>query len=218
MFDGSAKSDSRSCSLNDCLEKGSNLTPLIFDVLLKFRTYKIGITADIEKALYQIVINAEDRNMLQILWFENVNVILMKIVQHRFCRLVFGLTPSPAILRGVIHHLLQCKGVHAQVTQLLLDTLYVDDLPGRAADPKGGFDFYQQAKEIMKRAGFNLRKWRTNSSALQQQINEAEVDPKGERVVRILGINWDTQEDCLVYHFDDLISFIQSLPPTKSLC
>ena len=95
--------------------------------------------------------------------------------------------------------------------------MYVDDLPGGATDDKNGFEFYQQAKEIMKIGGFNLRKWRSNSHTLQQQISEAEGEAVSEvpRVIRVLGLNWDTQEDCLVYKLDDLISFINALPPTK---
>ena len=34
-------------------------------------------------------------------------------------------------------------------------------------------------------------------------------------MVRVLGLNWDTQKDYLVYKLDDLISFIKSLLPTK---
>jgi len=91
VFDGSAKSDPKFFSLNDCLENGPNLAPLIFDVLLKFRQHKVGITADIEKAFHQILIKSEDRNMLQLNWFENIDSVPMKAVQYRFCRLVFGL-------------------------------------------------------------------------------------------------------------------------------
>jgi len=35
VFNGSAKSDS-DVSLNDCLSKGTNQTPLVFDILLRF--------------------------------------------------------------------------------------------------------------------------------------------------------------------------------------
>ena len=73
VFDGSVKSNFGLHSLNDCLKRGPNLTPLIFNVLLKFRTHKIGITSDVEKAFHQIIINPEDRDMLRMLWFENVN-------------------------------------------------------------------------------------------------------------------------------------------------
>ena len=53
--------------------------------------------------------------------------------------------------------------------------------------------------------GFNLRKWRSNSCTLQQQISEAEgeADREVPKVVRVLGLNWNTQEDCLVYKLDD---------------
>ena len=65
---------------------------------------------------------------------------------------------------------------------------------------------------IRKKGGFNLQKWRTNNLSLQQQINKIEGDLDGAvpRVARILGLNWDTQEDCFVYNFDELISFIYS--------
>jgi len=64
---------------------------------------------------------------------------------------------------------------------------------------------------------FNLWNWRINNCSLQQQINKAEgdIDSAVHGVVRILGLNRDTQEDRFVYKFDDLISFIHSSPPTK---
>jgi len=119
-------------------------------------------------------------------------------------------------LRGVIqHHLLRNQKEYSQVVQFLLDSLYVDDLPGGATNPKQGFEFYQLAKELMAKGGFNLRKWRTNCQSLQTQINEVERNEDVNRIVRILGLSWDTESDCFVFQFDDLISFVNSLPPTK---
>ena len=61
-----------------------------------------------------------------------------------------------------------------------------------------------------------MRKWRTNNQSLWKQINEAEGDEGDVNgVVRILGLSWDTEVDCFVFQFDDLISFVNSLPPTK---
>ena len=60
VFDGSAKSEQFKYSLNDCLEKALNLTPHILSVLVKFRSYPIGMTADIEKVFHQILINVQD--------------------------------------------------------------------------------------------------------------------------------------------------------------
>ena len=61
--------------------------------------YPVGIIADIEKAFHQIVVNPADRDMLQFLWLEDSNDE-RTVVQYQFCQLVFGLTPSPAILNS----------------------------------------------------------------------------------------------------------------------
>jgi len=71
VFDGSAKSEQFEYLLNDCLEN-PNLTPHIFSVLVNFRSYPIGITADIEKAFHQILINSEDTDMLRFPWWDDI--------------------------------------------------------------------------------------------------------------------------------------------------
>ena len=222
VFDGSARSEKRHHSINDCLEKGPNLTPLIFDVLLRFRTHRIGITADIEKAFHQIMIELEDRNMLRLLWFDKVQEADPKIVQYRFCRLVFGLTPSPAILQGVIqHHLSRQRSNDPVVIELLSNTLYVDDFPGGASDVEGGYHLYCQSK---KKGGFNLRKWRTNDSTLQQMIDRTEGEaaknipvsqPAVDKPLKILGLGWNISRDNFCVDFNELIQFVNTLPPTK---
>ena len=55
VFDASAKENGP--SLNEVLYKGSQLTPLIFDILIRFRTYAIALTSDIEKAFHQVTVN-----------------------------------------------------------------------------------------------------------------------------------------------------------------
>jgi len=97
VFDGSAKSTKDDVSLNDCLEKGPNLVPHLFDTVIKFRGYPIGIVADIEKAFHQIQIAPEDRRMLKFLWFDDIDKESPEIKEYQFRRLPFGLTPSPAI-------------------------------------------------------------------------------------------------------------------------
>ena len=52
VFDASSKTVGS--SLNDTLYKGPYLTPLLFDVLLRFQFNPVGIIADIEKAYLQI--------------------------------------------------------------------------------------------------------------------------------------------------------------------
>ena len=98
VFDGSARRGGSSLSINECLEKGPNLVPHLFDVLVKFMGFPVGIASDVEKAFHQIKIDPDDRRMLRFLWVDDITKEKPKIVHYQFCRLVFGLTPSPAIL------------------------------------------------------------------------------------------------------------------------
>ena len=65
VFDASPKFNKSSFSLNDCLEKGPNGIPHLFDILLKFRSKLIALVADIEKAFHQIAIEQKDRDALR---------------------------------------------------------------------------------------------------------------------------------------------------------
>ena len=64
-FDGSAKADKDSPSLNDRLEIGNNYMPLLFDTLIRFRMKPLAITADIEKAFLKIQIHESDKDTLK---------------------------------------------------------------------------------------------------------------------------------------------------------
>ena len=74
--------------------------PLIFDILLHFRTGKIGLVTDVKQAFLQINIAEEHRDFLRFIWLQEFN--LDKIVILRFKRIVFGLTCTPFLLNATI--------------------------------------------------------------------------------------------------------------------
>ena len=84
VFDGSAKSDKESFSLNECLEVGTNYMPLLFDTQIRFRSQAIGITADIEKTFLQVEIDESDRDVLRFLWYDDVTKPKPSVVQYRY--------------------------------------------------------------------------------------------------------------------------------------
>ena len=97
--------------------------------------------------------------------------------------------------------------------------LYVDDFPGGAENSEKGFKLYQEPKEIMKAGGFNLRKWRTNSSTLQKHINQAEANTSEVegKPVKNLGLCWDTQEDTFWFDPEEITTYAKGLPTTERL-
>ena len=71
FYDWSMRLSSNAVSLNNCLETGPNLTPKLFNVLIKFRWHMVTVITDIEKAFLMIGILPDDRDMLQFLWLED---------------------------------------------------------------------------------------------------------------------------------------------------
>ena len=148
VYDGSAKAGKDECSLNDCLQVGPNFIPKLFNILIKFRSHPIAITADIEKAFLMVGISSLDRDFLRFLWLEDPLNPQSNVTQFRFTRLVFGLRSSPAILGAVIsHHLQSYKTLCANVKEQTEDCLYVDDLITGTTTVEQGMELYQDDME-----------------------------------------------------------------------
>ena len=71
-------------SLNECLEKGPQPIPIIFDILIRFRSFPMALAADAEKL-------EPDQNFLQFLSFDDA-FLDEKIIRNLFVIVVFGLT------------------------------------------------------------------------------------------------------------------------------
>ena len=174
VFDGSARSAPHSLSLNDHLEIGPNFVPQLFDLMIDFRSHNIALTADIEKAFLQISIQETDCDYLRFYWFDDITVDNPTIVQFRYRRLPFGLTSSPAVLGATLHaHINKYQDKYPDVIKVL-NRFYVDDLTGGCQDIQSGLNIYRAAKEITNSAGFNLRKWNSNSKELVKHIEQQE--------------------------------------------
>ena len=122
--------------------------------------HRIGLTADTQSAFLNICIDKSDRNVLRFIWFENIHDDNLELMICKFCRLVFGLRPSPAILGATsLHHLTSYEISEPEVIERLRNDLYVDDLISGADTEPGTIVLYKKSKEIMSEGGFNLRKW-----------------------------------------------------------
>ena len=174
VFDGSSKYTSEP-SINELLESGPCLLPLLYDILLRFRLGPIGITADIKQAFLQISVAKEHQNFLRFLWFDDIFYIDLSIIEYRFTRVIFGRNSSPFLLNGTLKvHF--SKLLHQQIyenfiLEKLLRDLYLDDLASCFTEEKKAFRFYETSNDILSMGGFELRKWNTNCERLQDFIN-----------------------------------------------
>ena len=109
--------------------------------------------------------------MLGFLWFDDISKDHPEIEQYQFCRLVFGLTPSPAILSSLIqYHLEVNKEKGLQIVSLLQDSYYGVDFAAGASDDDLAIEIYEKSQRIINAGGFTLRKWTSNSKAFRERV------------------------------------------------
>ena len=214
--------------------------PSLFETLLRFRCHPVAMTADIEKAFLQIEINPADRDSLRFLWYDDVHKDNPSVVEFRWCRLAFGLKPSPSILGATIRkHISLFQEEHPETVEAL-SRLYADDLSCGADTVEEAFKLYIESKGILAKGGFNLRKWQTNDLELRNKINAIEkvhVPPNNslsnaseandsplqssggrstsQPLTKVLGVSWNHDTDQLCYNLHPVVELSHSLTPTK---
>ena len=239
VFDASCKSKKVGISLNDCLHVGPPMTPLILDLLLRFREYSVALTGDIEKAFLNIEIDEKDRDYLRFLWIESISEEAPKIVIYRFNRVVFGVNSSPFILNAVLrHHIQTFKEIDSEFVKKLTDSFYVDDLVTGCRNAKEAIALYEKSKERVQKGGFKLRKWKSNDESVQNKIREIEgqnvkeqeeVDDcsfaketlgqlkESREKTKVLGIAWDTKEDTFEFKFSKMLKVGGNFPTKRGI-
>ncbi|KAL9975369.1 hypothetical protein ACROYT_G012524 [Oculina patagonica] len=232
VYDASAKSRTET-SLNDCLLPGPALTPLIFDILVRFRLHKVALIGDLEKAFLNIEIIPEERDLLRFLWIDDINSSNPEVITLRFTRLVFGLVCSPFILNVTLrNHLSKYENIDPSFVDTVVRALYVDDFASGKDTVKDSFELYRKLKLRFGEGGFNMRKWASNSQELTELIKKEEAaisaTPKPfsevtlasksnvvedgssnntvneETLIKVMGVPWDRIEDNLKF---DLTAF-----------
>ena len=150
VFDASAKGYN-GVSLNDCLQVGPPLTPSLVDILLRFRRWRCGFSADIVKAFFQIRLRRADQDVHRFLGRCGDRTRVM-----RFQRVSFGVSSNPFLLNATLrHHLAQYEDSRA-VTEMV-DNFYCDDLLSGADSEEEVATMMEEACSILREAGMELK-------------------------------------------------------------
>ena len=229
VYDASSKSKGE-VSLNDCLDPGPNLAPLITDVLLRFRMNKVAVIGDIEKAFLNISIDPSQRDLLRFSWVDTNDPNNPTVVSLRFARLLFGLSVSPYVLNATIrHHLESNEEFNAEFVENVKNSLYVDDYASSFNSEDECFTMYEQLKSCFSKGGFNMRKWASNNKSLLERIGKAEtgvtVETKENKQtshalctdeeVKVLGLKWNQNTDKMQLDLSTFQSDATQEPVTK---
>ncbi|XP_078355162.1 uncharacterized protein LOC144639738 [Oculina patagonica] len=189
VHDASAKSEG-GLSLNDALEKGPNLLPLLWGILLRFRVGKVGVVGDLEKAFLQLSLREEDRNVCCFLWLN----LQGEIEVYRYKKVFFGAKSSPFLLQVVLKQHLEGFINESEMASQLLRNLYMDDPVNSMENTEKAREFWHEAVRIFKDGGFNLRKFRSNDENLLHEFSDSQV----QQLHKVLGVSWDLKSDELL--------------------
>ena len=179
--------------MNECLYRGPVILKDLCALLLRFRTQKISVVADIEKAFHQVGLKETDRDVTRFLWLKDVSkpITDKNLEIFRFTRIPFGVISSPFILGSTIRHHLQRE--NNPVADKLAKDLYVDNLITGGNTEEEVSQIYNYAKRTFQEMSMNLREWGSNSSTLQQVFKE-EDKYKGNKM-KVLGLAWTLEKD-----------------------
>jgi len=183
VFDASSKPSREAYSINECMNPGPTLQPLLWDIMIRSRMSPVCVVGDVTKAFLQIEVHPDDRDAFRLLYRTESGDEL----HLRFCRLPFGGESSPFVLGGVFQHHLQTVDGSDAVKKQLKENTYVDNVMGLVNDKEQAVQFKEEAIRIMEKGQFPLAKWESNMQLLDES-NE-KVDTK------LLGINWNKQKD-----------------------
>ena len=124
VFDCSLKY--KGLSINDVLRKGTDFANTLTGVLLRFRSEKIAVTADIAKMFYMVRLPEQDRDYLRFFWYSGNKIdgspSIFRMTAH-----VFGATSSPAIANFALRKSVR-ENCTVEVKNVVENSFYVNDM------------------------------------------------------------------------------------------
>ncbi|XP_073965583.1 uncharacterized protein [Choristoneura fumiferana] len=213
VYDASAKLKDQK-GLNECMYRGPSMLQELTSLILKFRTNKIGIVADVEKAFLQIGLQEHDRDVTRFLWIKDPDKPLSEdnLIHLRFCRVPFGIISSPFLLTASIRY--HMAKTNPQLLSKIADKCYVDNLVTGAASQTEAYELYEETNKTFEELSMNIRDWNSNDETFLQTIPKTQQAIKAD-VTKVLGLMWNLKRDTLRLNIKEHLLNKQKIKSTK---
>lgn len=162
----------------------------MFNLLLRWRTHKVAIKADIAKMYRQILVSPNHRSYQRIIWRSNPNE---KLEDYELQTDTFGTAPIKTIKQLAFDE----SDLYPIGANILSNDFYVDDLLSGADSVAEAIEKQHQVTQILLRGGFEIRKWSSNHPQVTDQLDMAarEICGTSDPTLKALGILWVPQQD-----------------------
>ena len=203
VFDGSAATTT-GLSLNQALYVGPTIQATLSDILIRFRTYPVALNADISKMYREVQLSTPDRDLHRFVWREDTS---SQLQDYRMTRVTFGVSASPFLAVRTLQQAAEDHGEgYPEATQHIKESFYVDDYLGGANTTEEAIQLFHQLRAVLKKGGFDLRKWRASSTEVLTHIPNdlQETNPVKQSTAinpatqsKALGLLWDSSLDVM---------------------
>ncbi|XP_060854866.1 uncharacterized protein LOC132932493 [Metopolophium dirhodum] len=196
VFDGSAIVCNGK-SLNGTLHRGHKLQRDIVIVITRFRMHRYVYTADISQMFRQIEMHPDDQCYQCIVWRNHPSE---PIQMYKLKTVTYGLITSPFhALRTLSQLAVDEQANYPEGSTILQNDFYVDEVMSGCYNVNDAEVQIQQLNDLLKRGGFELRKWASNTPTLLENISAEhqllQISMPDQHNVSVLGILWNTTRD-----------------------
>ncbi|XP_073811802.1 uncharacterized protein [Musca autumnalis] len=195
-------------SLNDALYVGPSLQKDIVSLVLNWRVYRYVFNADITKMYRQIWINPEHTRYQRILFRSSLED---EIADYRLKTVTFGVNCAPYLALRTLLKLAEDEEHRYSVgSKILRNNMYVDDALVGVHTISDGIKARESLINILRSAGFELRKWASNSKEILRGLsrcdllNEEFLELGDKSSAKTLGIRWNASSDSFYFVMDKI--------------
>ena len=188
--------------LNDFLMKGPDLMNSLVGVLLRFRSEKIPLVADVESMFYQIRVFPPDKDALRFFWWPH-GTLETKPLVFRMTVHLFGAKSSQSCASFCLRETAKEFGKYfdPHISEIVCKNFYVDDCLVSVADEKQAANVIQDLCALLQKGGFKLKKWMSTSEVVLLLIPEEDRSTITKNAIPsfirtcVLGVNWCVATD-----------------------
>ena len=171
---------------------GPTLHPTLEEILLRFRTYPVAVSADVSKMYHGIELAEHDRDLRRFVWRPTPSDPIQD----------FRMTSeSPHLLHSQYR---LCN--KRPKTWHVHESMYVDDLLAGGNTPTEALALYSNIRALLLKGRFNLCKWRSSSYVVAQAIEPTLREKLPTQTLsncsdsphpKALGLEWDSMSDTM---------------------
>jgi len=206
VFDASCKS-STGISLNDVLTVGSVVQQDLMSILLRFRTHRYAVAADIVKMYRQILIEPSQTRLQRILWRDDPET---DIKTYELTTVTYGTSSASYLATRCLKYLAEQHASTFPVGAKCAERdFYVDDLLTGADTITDAKLIIQEIAQLLRLGLFELSKWASNCPRLLSNVGDKQnkiTIISDHTCSRVLGIRWDHSEDSLHFSHETSVS------------